>query len=228
MDRDRPFLTPRLIVGVIIVLIGVVFLLEEFAGIDADDYLVYWPLGLIAIGLVAFFQGGNRIGATLALVVGVWALAYNLGYISIEIWQFWPLALVAIGLSLVRRALGGAPAADKAPSGDPLDRVNGFAIMGGVTRKSNSQTFRGGELTAIMGGCELDLREAHLAEGEVIIDVFALWGGVEIRVPESWGIVGKVQPVMGAFEDNTRPPRDSKTRLTVRGAAIMGGVEVKN
>ena len=239
MDTRRTFISPRLIVGISIVLIGVAFLIEEFAGIDADTFLAYWPVALMAVGVIGLVQGGSRIGSSLAVIIGAWALAYNLGYINIEIWQFWPLAIVAIGLTLIRRAVGGdpTPVAARAAGGtmqggavaaDPLERVNAFAIMGGVSRKSNSASFRGGELTAIMGGCELDLREAQLAEGEVILDVFALWGGVEIRVPDTWGIVGKVQPIMGAFEDNTRTPRDSKIRLTVRGAAIMGGVEVKN
>lgn len=227
MDSGNVRISPRLIVGIFIVLIGVVFLVEEFAGIDAYQFLAYWPVVLIAIGLLGLVQGTSKVGSLIALVVGVWALAYNLGYVSLEIWQFWPLVIVAIGLSLVKRALVGEKATSQ-ESGEPLDRVNAFAIMGGVVRTSSSSAFRGGELSAIMGGCELDLTQAQLAGDEAVIDVFALWGGVEIRVPDTWGVVGRVQPIMGAFEDKTRPPRDAKTRLVVRGVAIMGGVEVKN
>lgn len=227
MDSSKTWISPRLIVGIFIVLLGIIFLIEEFTGIDAHEFLVYWPVVLIVIGLMGLIQGTSRVGSLIALVVGVWALAYNLGYVSLEIWQFWPLVIVGVGLSLVRRALVGQKPSTTG-AGEPVDRVNAFAIMGGVVRTSNSSAFRGGELTAIMGGCELDLTQAQLAGDEAIIDVFALWGGVEIRVPDTWGVVGQVQPIMGAFEDKTRPPRDTKTRLIVRGAVIMGGVEVKN
>jgi predicted membrane protein len=228
MDNSNVRISPRLIVGIFIVLIGVVFLLEEFMGIDAQQILAYWPVGLIILGLLGLIQGTSKVGAVVALIVGVWALAWNLGYVSVEIWQFWPLAIVAVGLSLVKRALTGQKPPAAGAVGEPNDRVNAFAIMGGVVRTNNSSAFRGGEMSAIMGGCELDLTQAQLADGEAVIDVFALWGGIEIRIPDTWGVSGQVQPIMGAFEDKTRPPRDAKTRLIVRGVVIMGGVEVKN
>ncbi len=227
MDSSNVRISPRLIVGIFIVLIGVVFLLEQFTGLDAHQILAYWPVVLIVIGLLGLIQGTSKVGAAVALIVGVWALAYNLGYISLEIWQFWPLALVAVGLSLVKRALTGQKTAVGA-TGEASDRENAFAIMSGVVRTNTSSSFRGGEMSAIMGGCELDLTQAQLADGEAVIDVFALWGGIEIRIPDTWGVSGQVQPIMGAFEDKTRPPRDAKMRLIVRGVVIMGGVEVKN
>ena len=48
--------------------------------------------------------------------------------------------------------------------------------------------FRGADLIAVMGGCEIDLRQAAI-NGEAVIDVFCMWGGIEIRVPEDWTVV---------------------------------------
>ena len=56
--------------------------------------------------------------------------------------------------------------------------------MGGVNRTSNAPDFRGGDMMAFMGGCEIDLRQARIAAGPAVIDAFAFWGGVEIQVPE--------------------------------------------
>jgi predicted membrane protein len=79
-----------------------------------------------------------------------------------------------------------------------------------------------------MGGCEIDLRNAQI-NGEAAIDVFAMWGGIEIRVPENWTVIGRVTPLMGGFEDHTRAPQAASAhRLIVRGMVIMGGVEIKN
>jgi hypothetical protein len=102
------------------------------------------------------------------------------------------------------------------------------AIMGGVTRGNNSSTFRRADLLAFMGGCEIDLRKASI-NGEAVIDVFCMWGGIEIRVPEDWTVVSHIVPLMGGVEDKTRPPQAATAhRLTLRGMALMAGIEIKN
>jgi hypothetical protein len=56
-----------------------------------------------------------------------------------------------------------------------------------------------------------------------------MWGGIEIRVPEAWSVSGRVVPILGGFEDKTRPAQGATAhRLVVRGFAIMGGIEIKN
>ena len=80
-----------------------------------------------------------------------------------------------------------------------------------------------------MGGCEIDLRPSTIAEGPAVIECFALWGGIDLIVPEDWMVTGKVIPLMGGFEDNTKPATGGpRKELIVRGLAIMGGVEVRN
>ena len=51
-----------------------------------------------------------------------------------------------------------------------------------------------------MGGCEIDLRHASI-DGEAVIDIFALWGGVELRVPPDWTVVSRVTPILGGVDD---------------------------
>jgi hypothetical protein len=64
--------------------------------------------------------------------------------------------------------------------------------------------------------------------GEAVINVFAFWGGVTIKVPPDWTVILHGTPIMGGFEEKTATPPDDSKRLIVRGYAIMGGVEVKN
>jgi hypothetical protein len=146
--------------------------------------------------------------------------------VPIDVWDFWPLLLVLAGGSLVWRGIAGR--SSSAGAADANDTISGVAVMAGVARRSNAADFRGGELTAIMGGCEIDLRAASITSGDAVIEVFALWGGIEIRVPEDWTVIGKIVPVMAGFEDSTRPPREANKRLIIKGLVVMGGVEVKN
>jgi len=107
--------------------------------------------------------------------------------------------------------------------------LSATAILGGVKRVNNSQDFRGGDATAIMGGCEIDLRPASITPNhEPVLEVFAMWGGIEIRVPPDWTVISKVDPILGGFEDKTMPPKDESKRFVVRGSVVMGGIEVKN
>jgi len=107
--------------------------------------------------------------------------------------------------------------------------VSAAAILGGVERRNNSQDFRGGSVTAFMGHCEIDLRAASIASpNEAVLEVFSMWGGIEVRVPQDWTVVSHVDPIMGGFQDNTQPPREESKRLIIRGPVIMGGIEVTN
>ena len=225
----RPRLTPQLVLGLLIVIVGGLFTLENMGIAYAEDYLRYWPAGLIAIGLVKLWQARSGLGGGLggALFVGAGALllldSLNIARISVN--ELWPILLVAFGASMIWRGLHGSP---RLSSVDTAATVSGMAILGGFKRGNNSRAFKGGDLTAIMGGCEIDLRQAAI-DGEAAIEVFAMWGGIEIRVPEDWTVISRVVPLLGGVEDKTHPPPGASThRLVLRGFAIMGGIEVKN
>jgi hypothetical protein len=227
-DR-RAFVTPHLVFGLVIIAVGVLFTLDNLGLADAEKYWRWWPMALILVGLAKLWQSrdgmGNPIGGVFFLLVGGWLLLHNLGTIDRDLWNFWPLLLVFIGSMIVYQGLRGRQAR---ASGGSVDTLSGVAILGGWNRKSASTAFRGGELTAVLGGCEVDLRSAAI-NGDAVIDVFAMWGGIELRVPEDWTVINRVTPIMGGVEDNTHPPQGAAPhRLTLRGMVIMGGIEIKN
>jgi hypothetical protein len=107
-------------------------------------------------------------------------------------------------------------------------RFSMFALMGGVKRQVIGVPFRGATMTAVMGGVELDLRQATLPD-DAVIELFAFWGGIEIVVPRDWIVVNQGFALMGGVEDKTgNLPRPGGPRLYIRGMALMGGVEIKN
>jgi cell wall-active antibiotic response 4TMS protein YvqF len=227
MERHLRF-TPQLLMGLLVIGIGVLFTLDNLELADAGRYLRYWPVGLIAIGAGKLWQsrgGAGVFAALLLIVVGGWLVLESARIVTVTLWHMWPMLLVFFGASMVWRGMRGTPPV--APS-DGSSKVSALAVLGGVNQANNSRSFRGGDLTAVLGGCAIDLRQAAI-DGEAVLDVFAMWGGIELRVPEDWTVIGRVVSVLGGFDDTTRAPQGAgHDRLIVRGFAIMGGIEIKN
>ena len=236
--------TPRLIAGLAVLGLGLLFLYHELTGYDIDRVLRFWPVALLVLGATMLWNGGQqgrpsgqhqtRFWGLFWIAVGSWFLLEALDWVRYDPWDlFWPLLVLAIGASIVWRSLRG-PRPVREGAADVAQTFSAFAVMSGVGLRSAAQDFRGGEATAVMGGCEIDLREARIAGGDAVVDAFALWGAVELKVPEGWQVVSEVIPIMGAFEDKTRPApagapvEVGRPRLVVKGFAIMGGIEVKN
>jgi Domain of unknown function (DUF5668)/Cell wall-active antibiotics response 4TMS YvqF len=228
--------TGQVVIGLLVAAFGVLFLLDNLNIIYLRHVIFFWPLAFVAAGLVALCSDGPRSGRVTGVVliaIGVAMTLNRLGYEFISWRTFWPLAMIAMGCLIVYRTLGGgrvvhvgtAPYTKDDATADNV--VDITAILGGFERRVTTPDFRGGEITAIMGGCELDLREATLAT-EAVINVFAVWGGITIKVPPDWTVILHGTPVMGGFTEKTARPPDNGKRLVVTGYAIMGGVEVRN
>ena len=123
-----------------------------------------------------------------------------------------------------------------APNLDP-HRVNATAILGGITEPNVSQDFRGGRLTAFLGGVSVNLRHADIIEKPARVHVSAVLGGVEISVPQHWNVKKDVQPVAGGVDDRRNPAiqhadgngaPDNSPDLIVTGTVFMGGLIIRD
>ena len=119
---------------------------------------------------------------------------------------------------------------------DP-NRVSATASLGGITDRSVSQDFRGGRLTAFLGGVSVDLRQAKIVEKPARIHVSAFLGGVEISVPEHWNVMKDVRPIAGGVDDRRSPvqhrdddamPPDNAPDLVVTGSVLLGGLLIRD
>lgn len=223
--------TAQVVLGLMVVAVGILFTLDNLEILDAREYLQYWPIGLVAVGLLKLWHatrdGHGWFSGVLFVAIGAWMLFERIVYITINARELLPLLLVALGGYMVWRGFGGQR---RERASDGHSSFSALAIMGGVARRSSSQAFQGADLSAVMGGCEIDLRQASIAPGaDAVIDVFAFWGGIDIKVPEDWTVVTRAMPLMGGVEDKTRAPQQpTGKRLVIRGIVVMGGVSVKN
>jgi hypothetical protein len=222
--------TGRLIFGIVLLALGSLWTLDNLGLVDAGEVLRYWPALLVAFGLMRLFGWAMPrtplLGGILAFV-GVQMLLHEFDLVRFSLLQLWPAVLVIVGASIVWRSLRGP--GQSLGEVEMASEFSALAIMGGNTRRVRSPAFQRADVSAMMGGVELDLRDAKPAGEQVVIDVFAWWGGIDIIVPDDWKVQNEAIPVMGGIEDNTYAPAGpAATTLVLRGVAIMGGVEVKS
>ena len=218
----------RILLGLVVVAIGIVYLLEGAGVVDASHVVAdYWPAVIVATALFQIAEGTHgRIEPAVLLVAGSVLLLVTLGVITGNVWDYvWPTAIIVAGIFIITRwrGIGSVePAASQ-------DVVVASGIFGGPSLVNDSPSFRGGSLTAVFGGVTLDLRGAHPAADGASITATAAFGGVEILVPRDWRVAVKATPIFGGIEDKTdHVAAPDAPALTVDGLALFGGIELKH
>jgi hypothetical protein len=253
-ERDSSRLRLRILVGMALAALGLLYTFDNLGVLDADEVVrrFGWPVIVIAYGtltLIGSRSGGGRLWGTAALLAGVAVLGQRLGLWHGEFRALVPPLLIVLGGYIVWRSMrnegttGRSPSpdwrssferathgygTDSQPTIDSGESISAVAVLAGIERRVTSPAFRGGELTAVLGGGQIDMREAIPAGGQAVIDVFAVMGGLEIRVPDSWSIEVRATPVLGAIRDTRSSASSTGPRLIVRGMVFLGGIEFKS
>lgn len=226
----RPPVSARLILGLVVIALGVLFTLDNLGLVAAGEILRWWPVVPLGYGLMRLTGTCCRRHVTAGIlftVLGAWLLLHELGLIALSSAVLWPVLLILVGASMVARASARARAT--APVPDAGGSLNAFAFWSGSEQRVTSPEFHGGDVTAIMGGHDIDLRGAKMANGAAEIELLVLMGGVDLLVPEDWRVTNRALTLMGGFQDQTvHPAAEPKGHLILRGLVLMGGVEVKN
>jgi len=256
-SQPRPAITPQLVIGVFITALGVILTLERTNLIAPRHLELFWPLALIALGTSLILRRQDSRGRFWGIFwasIGGWLLFNSLGVIRVGIGDLIvPLVLILIGATLVSRTVYGPrpprtprwpdrkweaggvvpPIPSTGAQSSDQGRVSLFTIMGEAKRASNDKPFVGGEMTAFMGGCVLDLRQAEIPPGgQAMLNILAVMAGHEIWVPKEWIVASDVVPLLGGIDDKRLPPLaqvgTEAPRLVLKGFVLMGGVVVKN
>jgi predicted membrane protein len=227
----------RVVFGAFIIVVGLFALLDNLHLFDSQLVQPFWPLVFVAVGALklanARGSGSLVVGGGL-VAVGVAMTLNNLGLIHFEWRQMWPLVLILVGLNVITKGIRFSGdvtwRASSGPQEERLEhgaRIDASATMSGIVLKNDSQEFSGGEITAVMGSVEIDLRQAAIAT-EAVLHLSVIMGGIEIKVPRDWSVAVNGTPLLGGIEDKTLPPMTPGKRLVIEGSVIMGGVEISN
>jgi predicted membrane protein len=233
MRRQRS----RVVFGIFIIAVGLFALLDNLHLFDSHLVQPFWPLVFVVLGALRLVQPVHArqwLFGCVLIGVGTAMTLQNLGVIHFQWRDLWPLALIWVGLSVITKGIvfssrGGADcgAGQRVEVLEHGARIDASATMSGIVLKNDSQEFSGGEINAVMGAVEVDLRQAGIAT-EAVLHLSVIMGGVEIRVPREWSVVVNGSPVLGGIEDKTVPPMMPGKRLVIEGSVIMGGVEITN
>lgn len=106
-------------------------------------------------------------------------------------------------------------------------------IFGGIDRRITTDRFEGGKLAAVFGGLDLDLRDAQTQLDQIVLHADAVFGGIDVMVPDTWEVDVQGTGVFGAYDDQTHPPvapadGSAPPLLIVKGGAVFGGVTIRN
>lgn len=242
--------------GAIIVAVGGLLLLDNM-GLDLPNWLFKWHTFLMLIGIYIGAKQNFRNSSWLVvfLIGAYFTLNRALPDLNMSEVVF-PIMLVVLGLFLIfkpknrfRRWKRGyeesenfqpytdvtveATADHKTDhkvkdSNDYIDSVN---VFGGSHQAVYSKNFKGGEVIAVFGGCDVNLTQADF-EGQIKIEVIAIFGGAKIIIPPGWEVKSEVTAIFGGLDDKRaiQPIADGTPRklVIIEGLALFGGVDIRN
>lgn len=229
---ERNHRNSKIFGGLLVITAGVLILLNQM-GFAFPPFLLSWEMILIAIGSVMLVKHNfKKTGAYIMILIGLVFMMNDFYPDVINTKFIWPVLIIALGISMIlktgtaKKKLKLQAEFDQIPKDDHL---NTAAFFSGITKKVVTKNFKGATISSVFGGNEVNLSQADF-EGEAVIDVTCVFGGVNLIIPSNWKIKSDLTSVFGGIEDqrpigvgNDGP--DEKT-LILKGSCVFGGIEI--
>jgi predicted membrane protein len=226
--------------GFIVVIVGAVLLCKQ-SGAYIPDWVLSWPMFLIALGLFvgAKHQFRNPGWIILCLIGAVFLADQFIEGFTIAKF-FWPVMIIVAGLYMIlgpkrkrwrneywKKAMENRNEYETYNREDYIDSVG---IFSGIKKTVFSKDFKGGDVVCVFGGAEINLSQAEI-KGHVVMEVVNVFGGTKLIVPANWEIRSEMVAILGGIEDK-RFQQENTTNgvdvLVIRGTSIFGGIEIKS
>lgn len=229
--------------GLVIVGVGLVFLAKQLGAVF-PEWVFSWEMLLITIGV---YIGARHTFRTrgwffMVLVGGVFIIDDIFPGITLSQYIL-PILIIAIGLLMMvspKKRCGPRHRWKKkwergfeqfeqfegqTSSDDVLDSVS---IFGGVKKNIISKDFKGGEVTCIFGGSQINLSQADI-NGKVTLEVTQVFGGTKLIIPPHWRVQSEMVAIMGGIDDKRPAQADfnqTEKVLVIKGNTVFGGMEI--
>ena len=109
-----------------------------------------------------------------------------------------------------------------------MNQNDGYdATLYGQDIKLDNDEFKGTNLNAIFGGLKLDLRNSLIKE-DVVINATAVFGGIDIFIPDDVKIKIKSNSIFGGVSNKKNIEANNKSKVIyINANCIFGGVTLK-
>lgn len=220
--------TKRIIWGIVIILIGLILGARATGFVDFDlTFNGWWTFLIIVPGVIGLFTHSDKTMSIAAIAVGVAMLLGTRGIIDYEILAklIGPAIIVFVGIKVIMNTFNGRSQTKMLTDGK--NKRICCAAFSGHTLNLSGEVFEGAELTATFGGIKCDLRDA-VFNGDTIITVNAIFGGIDIFVPENVNVKSSATSLFGGVgrKDHINKSENTVT-LYVNGLCLFGGVDIR-
>jgi predicted membrane protein len=232
----KTLIEKRNLLGIVFLIAGSLLLLEFYNIIpwSIPSYVISWKSFLFLLGLYFLTTSRDKTTGILLMIISTVFITSDI--LDMRFWDVVrlvvPLVLIFAGLAIIFRKQAFTPREINIPEGANVnDYINETNIFAGGEKKIRSQNFKGGAITSIFGGSELDMRTAQLAPGVNAIDLLCIFGGTSIKVPEDWEVKIDVNAIFGGLSDDRRLEKKESTEnpektLYLKGLVLFGGGEI--
>ncbi|MBR5939078.1 hypothetical protein IKZ77_00815 [Candidatus Saccharibacteria bacterium] len=219
-----------LIWGLALIAVGVIWAGNALGLFNIDLFFNgWWTLFIIIPCLYGLITEPEKVGNLIGLLIGVLLLLSAQNVISFGlIWRiFIPAVLIIIGFNLIFKNLFNRSINEEIKKlNKNLNKDDAIAaVFSGQKLNFDKEEFKGKNLDAIFGGIDLDLRGAKIVS-DVVINASAVFGGIDIIVPENVKVKIKSNAIFGGVSDKTKKS-EGKHTIYINATSIFGGVEIK-
>lgn len=229
--------------GVVAIAFGIIYCGDVFNLWSISSFNGWWTLFIIIPAIGNMLSSKIDAGNILFLLLGIWLLINQQGWIDGKMLNgiTLSLALIILGLYLIfgdvktplkskksKMEIVSEPEVRTKTSQNNSDTPSFFAMLGGNNSKCSSKNLRGGDATAILGGIELDLSDTVPA-GNVVFNVTAIFGGVDIVPPKGFKVETTGVALLGGCDNQVGNTSDDGMPIfTIRYFTFCGGVDIVN
>lgn len=219
--------------GVAIIALGVIFGGNAIGLFNFNVFFDgWWTLFIIVPSCISLITEKERLVSLAFLSAGVILLLAAQNVFSYDVaWKaILAVALILFGISILIKTVFHSDS-DKEIEKKVKEVENDktmdsqMAVFSGNERTYNNEVFSGSNLMAVFGGADLDLRDAVFKK-DVVIKAFALFGGIDIIVPDDVQIKIKSAFFFGGVSDERKNPSKGKYTIYIDAAGGFGGVSI--
>lgn len=191
----------------------------------------WWTMFIIIPCFIGIFKENEKTGNIIGLLIGIALLLCCQGVLDFNIvWKLlFPSILVVIGISIIfKDTLGGKINKEIKKLNKEKKETNEYcATFSEQNVRFDNEEFKGADLTAVFGGTKCDLRQS-IINADTVINAQAIFGGIEIFVPDNVQVKIKSTPIFGGVSDKTIHSSKEKSHVIyINATCVFGGVDIK-